>query len=211
VTIDLAADGHGWFVDPTPSDNFDFAHAIGPTSLATDPTTDAAGHIDLLSTVMHEMGEQLGLPDQFAPAAQDELIYAFLADGQRQLPSGENVAEANAATVAAAQSAGGDTFVFAPHAIATAEATHPGSAGGPAVRLDVAHDSFTIATMSAEPLLRVADMSAFDGPDCQPHWAAMADRADHDMGVDGPSAAGDVAQHPALHSGTLHDHNFILA
>jgi hypothetical protein len=34
----------------------------------TDPSNAAAGHLDLLTTVMHEMGHELGLPDTNAPA-----------------------------------------------------------------------------------------------------------------------------------------------
>ncbi|QPF84676.1 cadherin domain-containing protein [Bradyrhizobium genosp. L] len=92
VTIDVNADGHGWFVDPTPSDNSEFAHAASATDLITDPTTDAAGHIDLLTTVMHEMGEQLGLQDTFAPSDQGSLMYAFLGTGERVLPDAADVA-----------------------------------------------------------------------------------------------------------------------
>ncbi|GGI20989.1 beta strand repeat-containing protein [Bradyrhizobium guangdongense] len=97
VTIDVNADGHGWFVDPTPLDNFEFAHAVSSTHLVTDPTTAAAGHMDLLTTVMHEMGEQLGLSDQFVPADQGHLMFAFLSPGERVLPNAAEVAQANAA------------------------------------------------------------------------------------------------------------------
>ncbi len=47
VTIDINADGHGWFVDPTPSSNSEFTHAVNAagTDLFTDPTNAAAGHL----------------------------------------------------------------------------------------------------------------------------------------------------------------------
>ena len=58
IVIDDDAAGHGWFIDPTPNDNSEFTHAANAagTDLFTDPSNAAAGHIDLLTAVMHEMG-----------------------------------------------------------------------------------------------------------------------------------------------------------
>ena len=69
IVIDTDAAGHGWFVDSTPNDNFEFAHAANAagTDLSTDPTSAAAGHLDLLTAVMHEMGHELGLPTYARP------------------------------------------------------------------------------------------------------------------------------------------------
>ncbi len=96
VTIDVNADGHGWFVDPTPQNNSEFAHAASATDLLADPSADPAGHMDLLTTVMHEMGEQLGLEDKFAPTDQGSLMYAFLGTGERVLADAAEAAQANA-------------------------------------------------------------------------------------------------------------------
>jgi hypothetical protein len=151
VTIDASADGHGWFVDPTPQDNSEFAHQVSATNLATDPTTDAAGHIDLLSTVMHEMGEQLGLSDVFAPSAQGSLMFAFLADGERVLPSSTDAVAANAATSIVPAWHGGDSFNFNPPA--TNPPPPPAQAsGGPAP------DNFVWVNPAP------ADMTSHDGP-----------------------------------------------
>jgi hypothetical protein len=94
VTIDVDADGHGWFIDPTPADNTEFAHAASATHLTTDPTEAPAGHMDLLTTVMHEMGEQLGLDDSFASADSDDLMYGYLTTGERRLPDVSDVVRA---------------------------------------------------------------------------------------------------------------------
>ena len=66
ITIDTDAAGHGWFVDPTPNDNSEFTHAqnAAGTDLLTDPSNAAAGHLDLLTTVTHELGHVLGLDDE---------------------------------------------------------------------------------------------------------------------------------------------------
>ncbi len=60
VTIDSNAAGYGWYVDANPGDDAEFANGSG-TRLTSDAGGTPAGHIDLLTTVMHEMGHQLGL------------------------------------------------------------------------------------------------------------------------------------------------------
>ncbi|GIQ77493.1 cadherin repeat domain-containing protein [Bradyrhizobium sp. RD5-C2] len=94
ITIDASAAGHGWFVDPTPSDNFEFAHAATATDLFADPTSAAAGHLDLLTAVAHELGHVVGLADDTTPSHSGDLMYINLADGERRLPS---AADANTA------------------------------------------------------------------------------------------------------------------
>ncbi len=59
VQIDLDAAGHGWFVDPTPLDDQEFA-LVFADSLLADGRSAAAGRIDLLTVVMHELGHVIG-------------------------------------------------------------------------------------------------------------------------------------------------------
>ena len=136
ITIDVNGDGHGWFVDPTPANNSEFTHAAFSTDLFTDPTNAAAGHLDLLTTVTHELGHVLGLPDLTNPSAAHDLMYISLVDGERRLPDAANVAQASGSTFSFAavgtptppapvvtsntqpvttdqHSSGGDNFVFA--------------------------------------------------------------------------------------------------
>ncbi len=94
ITFDSDAAGSGWFVDPTPNDNAEFAHTLGATRLQTDPTEAAAGHMDLLTAVMHEMGHQLGLDDNYDPAARDDLMFGSLTTGERRLPDAIDVVHA---------------------------------------------------------------------------------------------------------------------
>lgn len=83
VQLDRRATGYGWFVDPTPMDDREFTE----TMTATRSSSPAlAGRIDLLSTVLHEMGHTLGLADDYAPAARDSVMYGFLMPGERRLP-----------------------------------------------------------------------------------------------------------------------------
>jgi hypothetical protein len=97
ITIDTNAAGHGWFIDPTPSDNSEFTHAqnAAGTDLLTDPTTAAAGHLDLLTTVSHEMGHVLGLGDSTSASDVHDLMYINLVDGERRVPDSADVVQAN--------------------------------------------------------------------------------------------------------------------
>ncbi|VIO68212.1 Endo-1,3-1,4-beta-glycanase ExsH [Bradyrhizobium ivorense] len=99
ITIDDDGAGHGWFVDPTPNDNSEFTHAVNgsTTDLQTDPTSAAAGHLDLLTAVVHELGHVLGLPDTTDPTTANDLMYVNLADGERRLADHADVTAALAA------------------------------------------------------------------------------------------------------------------
>jgi uncharacterized delta-60 repeat protein len=69
-TIVLSPDGagHGWFVDPTPYQDEEFA---GGTAYAGSP---AAGREDLLTTVLHELGHLAGLADDNGTALMAESL-----------------------------------------------------------------------------------------------------------------------------------------
>jgi hypothetical protein len=58
IVLDASAAGHGWFVDPTPLTDEEFA-ADG-SALVSGP---ASGRIDLLTVVLHELGHVAGLDD----------------------------------------------------------------------------------------------------------------------------------------------------
>jgi hypothetical protein len=82
IWIDDDAAGYGWFVDPTPADDAEFASVAGTSSLAAPADTAATQRADLLTAVMHEIGDVLGNSDTSA----DDLMNAMLPLGTRRLP-----------------------------------------------------------------------------------------------------------------------------
>src|SRR5262249_1520973 len=59
IVIDGTAAGRGWFVDPTPADNSEFA--ARNHHLVARRTSPAYGRMDLLSVVIHEFGHSMGM------------------------------------------------------------------------------------------------------------------------------------------------------
>ena len=76
------AAGYGWFVDPTPDDDSEFADVLVAHTLAAQAGSPAANRVDLLTTVMHEMGHVLGYSDS---AVADDLMSALLPLGTRRV------------------------------------------------------------------------------------------------------------------------------
>ncbi len=64
VKIDDDGAGYGWFVDSTPVDDSEFGAAGDSYSLVANAGSSAESRVDLLTTVMHEMGHILGYSDE---------------------------------------------------------------------------------------------------------------------------------------------------
>jgi len=95
ILIDRDAAGHGWFLDATPGDDSEF-HGAG-NHLAADAGGSADGLIDALSVIMHELGHQIGLMDDYHADSDGELMHGQIGDGERLLPEGLFQADAGTA------------------------------------------------------------------------------------------------------------------
>src|SRR3546814_4161847 len=62
ITIDDDAAGAGWFVDPSPGDAAEFTGGDADHLLDAAAGSAAAGRIDLLTALMHEIGHLFDLP-----------------------------------------------------------------------------------------------------------------------------------------------------
>ena len=175
VLIDTNADRHGWFVDASPFDSAEFGNVVSNTRAFTSPDQAPAGHMDLLTVVMHEMGEQLGLDDQFDAQAQNDIMSAFLQDGERRLPGAADVTKAQQQdSIDAAQAAedalptgkaaaAGSLIVAGASGDDNINVSHPGTviAGGAGA------DTFTFGAgvlgAPAASVTHIADYSALQG------------------------------------------------
>jgi VCBS repeat-containing protein len=176
IFIDVDAAGHGWFVDPTPNDNSEFTHAANAagTDLYTDPSNDAAGHLDLLTAVTHEMGHELGLADSTAASDVHDLMHIDLVDGERRLPDATDVAQANGTSAAqaaeaalplSARAAAGTPIVVGTAGNDSIDAGHGGNVlfGGAGADTFVFGPSIPLNAPTPAQVTHVADYSAAHG------------------------------------------------
>ena len=82
IIVDRNAAGFGWFVDPTPWENEEFV-TNNNDGLIAIASTAAAGQIDLLTVVLHELGHLLGQDHDHAGGLMDQ----SLGLGVRRFPS----------------------------------------------------------------------------------------------------------------------------
>ncbi|HYJ05296.1 MAG TPA: putative Ig domain-containing protein, partial [Chthoniobacterales bacterium] len=87
IRVDNNAGGNGWFIDASENSDGLFKKDTSSTRGYTDPADAPAGRIDLLTTIMHEMGHAMGLADSYVEQDRDSLMYGFLTKGERRLPS----------------------------------------------------------------------------------------------------------------------------
>jgi hypothetical protein len=83
VVISADAAGYGWFVDPTPLQDEEFRVGTPGSPLTALAGGPAAGKMDLLTVVLHEMGHLAGRPDLDGPAGAG-LMADALAPGVRR-------------------------------------------------------------------------------------------------------------------------------
>jgi hypothetical protein len=82
ITLDVDGAGYGWFIDATPWESSEF----DANGAAIDDR--AAGRVDLLSVILHELGHVYGLEHSNDP---DDLMYETLPIGVRRTSAAELV------------------------------------------------------------------------------------------------------------------------
>jgi len=82
IVLDPDAAGWGWFIDPTPGDNREFSIRLSGEVSEAGSSSPAAGHMDLLTTLVHEMGNAMGMPEDLG----DDVAGMTLRAGERRLP-----------------------------------------------------------------------------------------------------------------------------
>ncbi len=98
IVVDRDAQGKGWFVDDTPADDLEFANSLTTRSY-TKPFSSAAGRIDLLTAIEHEIGHKLGLTDSYAEKDRNSIMYGYLTAGERRAPAKGQAANAPAGSL----------------------------------------------------------------------------------------------------------------
>ncbi|MEA3008920.1 MAG: hypothetical protein QOJ91_612, partial [Sphingomonadales bacterium] len=97
VTLDNDAAGHNWFIDSTPGEDSEFDGS--GTRLTADAGGAAEGKIDLLTVLMHELGHQIGLGDEYMTSKNSDLMYGYVNVGERRLPAQGEAAGAQPGSV----------------------------------------------------------------------------------------------------------------
>jgi hypothetical protein len=90
VLIDADAAGHGWFVDATPGSDEEYG-LLADGRLAALADSAAAGRVDLLSVLAHELGHVLGLDDLDEALHPSNVMADELASGIRRAPTTDDV------------------------------------------------------------------------------------------------------------------------
>ncbi|MEY2512568.1 MAG: hypothetical protein QOE26_3331, partial [Verrucomicrobiota bacterium] len=87
IRVSTNAAGNGWFIDASAKSDAFFGKNRSTSRGYTDDQGAPAGHLDLLTTILHEMGHAIGLPDTYSEKDRDSLMYGYLTKGERRLPS----------------------------------------------------------------------------------------------------------------------------
>src|SRR5262249_39067298 len=107
VVVDRTGGGHGWFADPTPTENSEFPIVLGGGAPAAAPGSEAARKVDPLTVLLPEVGHQAG----FDHGSVSQVMNEVLGTGERLL-LGQISAAPSAAPIVGADFGEGGTLDF---------------------------------------------------------------------------------------------------
>jgi hypothetical protein len=91
IIISSDADGKGWYMGTDKDSYAQFNHVHHSGRMLSSPNMLPAGHLDLLTCILHEMGHILGLKDLDGKLFRKNIMYCKLLEGERRLPIKETV------------------------------------------------------------------------------------------------------------------------
>ncbi|MEO5714168.1 MAG: hypothetical protein ABIT37_11830 [Luteolibacter sp.] len=86
IRVDADAGGNGWFIAADEKSDAEFGAVKSDTRRYTASAGLPAGRVDLLTTVMHEMGHALGLSDTYNSQDRENIMFGQLTTGERRAP-----------------------------------------------------------------------------------------------------------------------------
>jgi len=92
ITLNTRPLGNGWYIGAEAGAGTPFKiNSKLDGILRAQSGSPAEGRMDLLTTLMHEMGHALGLPDYKDAAHRNDIMYGYLERGERRLPAMDEV------------------------------------------------------------------------------------------------------------------------
>jgi VCBS repeat-containing protein len=143
ITLDRDAAGYGWFIDQTPLRSEEFAAGSTPWQFTALEGSVAAGKIDLMTVLMHELGHVMNLGHVSSAVDGTRLMAGSIDPGIRRLPSALDLGMPSAQSSAVSTQQPDPAAVWAPyltHYTMTASGdSQPAPVVNPATLVQAAH------------------------------------------------------------------------
>ncbi|OWK44983.1 hypothetical protein [Fimbriiglobus ruber] len=157
IVIDRTGAGLGWFDDPA---------SLSGAAVVT-------GGYDLLTVVAHELGHELGLPDEAPAAAGNDVMNSVLPADVRRVPTAADVA---ATGVATPTTGGSPATLVTPTGTVTISAPLPAATGAAAAGATAYEEEAPILLTLADPVGAAAVLPAA-GPSVRTGWAPAGSKS----------------------------------